>query len=64
VSLPKSKKEKNNQNWGTPADYFPVPLYIAPLEEEDRLNSELLTPEQRIEWLLMMQKLLLEQFKK
>jgi hypothetical protein len=50
------------KNWGTPDDYFPFPIYTAPATQEDRERALSLTPSQRVEWLLMMQKLLLEQF--
>lgn len=55
---------KNKKNWGTEDEYFPVPLHVAPASDEDLERSRALTPEQRIQWLLMMQKLLLRQFAK
>ena len=50
------------KNWGTEDEYFPVPLHVGRATDEDLERSLALTPSQRVEWLLMMQKLLIEQF--
>jgi hypothetical protein len=55
-------KPSPKKNWGTESEYFPVPLHVAPATDEDLERSRALTPSQRVEWLLMMQKLLLKQF--
>ena len=62
-SKPSQKKSKLT-TWGTPASYFPVPLHTSRMERQDLAYSLSLTAEQRISWLIMMQELLLKQFKK
>ena len=59
-----SKKfiQKPDVYWGTEPEYFPFQIHVAPLEDSDLEQSKNLTPSERIEWLLMMQKLLIEQF--
>ena len=59
-----SLKKPKEETCGTPASYFPVSLHTSPLEKEDLAYSLSLTAEQRISWLIMMQELLLKQFKK
>ncbi len=48
--------------WGTPQSYFQIPLKVSKLECEDLEWAQSLTPDQRIEWLLMMQEMLIKQF--
>jgi len=56
------KDENRWSEWGTPADWFPVVVSVSPLSYEDIEWAQTLTPHQRVEWLLVMQKLLLQQF--
>jgi len=63
------KKLENKQShcevsYGTEESYFPfVPLRAA-LSQEDIELSKSLSPALRVEWLIMMQKLLIKQFYK
>ncbi|MBI2027874.1 MAG: hypothetical protein HYS98_08775 [Deltaproteobacteria bacterium] len=56
------KLQKIKSTWGIEDSYFPFKISIAPLDNKDLEHSKQLTPQQRIEWLLMMQRLLLKQF--
>ena len=58
-----SSKKLKSDAYGTPESYFPYLVKTAPFTDEDRKRHAELTPQQRIEWLLMMQNLLLIQFK-
>lgn len=58
------KSKKNSPSWGIEEDYFPLNIHVAPLDAKDLEHSENLTPEQRLEWLMTMQRLLIEHFKK
>ena len=58
------KLEKNKKTWGTKESYFPFRVRVAPLSEKELKLSKKLSPTQRLEWLLMMQKLLIAQFVK
>ena len=60
MSLKKLKKE--NKNWGIEDSYFPIKISIATLSESDLEHSRHLTPSERLEWLMMMQDLLITQF--
>lgn len=62
MSSKNAKKSTVTETWGTPESYFKVPLHVSPLSEEDLEWARQLTPSQRVEWLLMMQKLLIQQF--
>lgn len=50
-------------SWGTPESYWPFPRPVVKLEPEDRAHFQALTPGQRIEWLVMMLRLLEAQFR-
>lgn len=50
------------QTWGTPESHWPFPRPVAAPTDEDRERFAALTPDQRVEWLLMMLRLLEMQF--
>ena len=56
------KSKKNKSQWGIEENYFPFKISIASLSDKDLAHSKQLTPHQRIEWLIMMQRLLIKQF--
>ena len=58
------KSKKRKVTWGIEESYFPFKLHVAPLDRKDLEQSRHLTPEQRIEWLLMIQNHLIRQFGK
>lgn len=57
------RSKKNKLYWGTEESYFPFKISIRSVSDEDIEWSKKLTPTQRVEWLLMMQKLLLEHYR-
>jgi hypothetical protein len=59
-----SENSKNfpDLSWGTPESYWPFPRPVVELESEDRVRFLALTPGQRIEWLVMILRLLEVQF--
>ena len=54
---------KKQISWGTDESYFGINLRPAYLDAKDRELIQNLTPSERLEWLLMMQKLIVKQFK-
>jgi hypothetical protein len=60
--MSESSKDLNSVAWGTPESYWPFPRPVVEPEPEDRARFQALTPSQRIEWLVMMLRLLEEQF--
>ena len=58
------QRKKDKASWGTDESYFGLNLRPARLERSEIEFIQTLTPSQRLEWLLMMQKLLIQQFKK
>jgi hypothetical protein len=50
------------RTWGTPESHWPFPRPVAAPTEEDRERFAALTPEQRVEWMLMVLRLLEMQF--
>ena len=64
MSKHSKKLKKPKITWGTPESYFPFKMHVAPLDQKNLLYAKHLTLEQRIEWLMMMQELLIQQFSK
>jgi hypothetical protein len=60
--MPESAKDGPDLHWGTPESYWPFPRPLVELESEDRARFQALTPGQRVEWLVMMLRLLEVQF--
>lgn len=60
--MSESSKNFPDSSWGTPGSYWPFPRPLAEPEPEDRARFLALTPAQRIEWLVMMLRLLEVQF--
>lgn len=60
--MSESSKNSPDLSWGTPESYWPFPRPLAEPEPEDRARFQALTPAQRIEWLVMMLRLLEVQF--
>lgn len=60
--MSESSKNSPELSWGTPESYWPFPRPLAEPEPEDRARFLALTPAQRIEWLVMMLRLLEVQF--
>lgn len=58
-----SSNSVKSESWGTPESYWPFPRYTSPLSKEDLEHSRTLTPSQRVEWAVMMHRLLTVQFK-
>jgi hypothetical protein len=58
------RKRLKNESWGTPESHFPFKIHTAKIEDSDIAWARTLTAQQRIEWLLMMQGLLIKQFTK
>jgi hypothetical protein len=48
-------------SWGTPESYWPFPRPVVESDPEDRVRFQALTPSQRLEWLVMVLRLLEEQ---
>jgi len=57
-----SEQKENKVSWGTDSSYFGLNLRPAYLEAEDIAVIQHLTPSERVEWLLMMQRLIIKQF--
>lgn len=57
------KLKKNKTYWGIEPEYFPFKIGVARLSDEDLKCTKLLTPTERLKWLLMMQRLLLIHFR-
>jgi hypothetical protein len=60
--MSESWKGSAEPSWGTPEGHWPFPRPVAPPEPEDRRRFQALTPSQRVEWLVMMVRLLETQF--
>ena len=60
--MSESSKNSPELSWGTPESYWPFPRPLAEPEPEDRARFLALTPAQRIEWLVMILRLLEVQF--
>lgn len=50
------------KTWGTPESHWPFPRPVAPPTEEDRARALALSPDQRVQWLLTVLRLLEIQF--
>ena len=61
-SMSASSNDSDNLSWGTPESHWPFPRPVAAPEPEDRERFQALTPSQRVEWLVMMLRLLDVQF--
>jgi len=57
-----SESPKPPPTWGTPESHWPFPRPLAEPTDEDRARFRALTPGQRVEWLVMMLRLLEKQF--
>lgn len=60
----KNFKKINNTAWGTEETYFPFIARPTRFTKEDLERSRMLTPSQRGEWLIMLQRLLIEHFQR
>jgi hypothetical protein len=52
----------SSEIWGTPESHWPFPRPVAAPTPEDRARFATLTPDQRVEWLLQVLRLLEVQF--
>jgi hypothetical protein len=50
--------KKESTSLGTPSTYFPLDFPVVRIEDRDLKMFQELKPEQRIKWLLMIQKLI------
>ena len=62
VMIAKSPEKNKIESWGTDESYWGLNLRPARLEQKDIDFIRTLSPSSRLEWLLMMQKLLIAQF--
>ena len=60
--MSESSKSSPETTWGTPESHWPFPRPVAAPTDEDRARFAALTPAQRVEWLVMMLRLLEMQF--
>jgi hypothetical protein len=57
-----NQKKQVEIKWGIEKSYFPFRVAVSPLEEKDLELASRLTPTQRLEWLIMIRQLLIDQF--
>lgn len=60
--MSKSSSDSPEKTWGTPESYWPFSRPVAEPTPEDRERFAALTVEQRWEWMIMMIRLLEQQF--
>jgi len=60
--MSKNSSDSPEKTWGTPESYWPFPRPVAEPTPEDRERFAALTVEQRWEWMIMMIRLLEQQF--
>jgi hypothetical protein len=57
-----SESSNASETWGTPESHWPFPRPVAEPTPEDRARFAALTPDQRLQWLLQILRLLELQF--